>query len=47
MDRKDWLDRASEPSHLGGKEYALVWGGVLVALVTLGALAWGAFRLLF
>ncbi len=47
MDKKDWLDRASEPSYLGLKEHALLWGAALIGLAVLAALAWGVFRLLF
>lgn len=42
---KDWLARATEPSSLGAKEYALLGATSLAALATLGALAWGAFRI--
>ena len=45
MDKKDWLDRASEPSYLGFKEHALLWGLAVIGLVVLGSLAWGFFRL--
>lgn len=44
---KDWLDRAREPSVLGAREYALLGGTAILVLITLGALAWGAIRIVF
>jgi len=44
---KDWLDRAKEPSELGLKGHALLWATGALLLLTIGALAWGALRILF
>ncbi len=38
MDKKDWLDRAREPSYLGGREWATI---ALVIACVGGALALG------
>ncbi len=44
--KPDWLDRASEPSELKAGDRTLLIAVVVCVLVTLGALAWGAGRLL-
>lgn len=45
--KKDWLDQAKEPSHLGGKGYAQLWLAGFLILLTAGALGLGAWRLFF
>lgn len=43
--KPDWLDKASEPSDLSGRDRTLMAAVVVSVLVTLGALLWGAGRL--
>lgn len=38
---KDWLDRASEPSELGAKE----WGLILTLVASVGVTLWGLLKL--
>lgn len=43
----DWIDKASEPSYLNSKDRILLGSVALLALIAIGALMWGGFRLLF
>lgn len=46
---KDWMQKEHEKSlapGLGAKGNLLLWGAAALALLTIGALIWGGFRLL-